>query len=137
MSKNVVVTHIESVKSFYVFLEKHISLETSLQEFLKNSVASIEEQIECEKIYLVQQEEDIWYRVKVLKIIDEQFCEVRIVDYGNIRKIELENLRKCNNQLLCVMQPHAVLCSLDFDEDEINIHDEIIKLYFEFLVAHL
>lgn len=137
MSKNVVVTHVESVSNFYVYLEKYFLREECFQEFLKDSVGSVEDKVECKKIYLVQHDDDKWYRVMVLKTIDEKFCEVRVVDYGNILKIEREQLRCCNNQLLRLMKPHAILCSLDFDEDEINIRDEVVKLHFEFLVAHL
>ncbi|XP_076034852.1 tudor domain-containing 6-like isoform X2 [Oratosquilla oratoria] len=79
------------------------------------------EEVEEKKLYgCIYEEDQSWYRVRVVKLIDVDRCEVHYIDYGNSETVLYKALRVLPAPFLSI-EPQAVGCELSGFKSSLNV----------------
>lgn len=92
-------SHIESIREFYLQLERDIiPLDAMVEYMVRFEEFPCVPQPTVGSIYVAQFEDDgLWYRAKILRILEDQKFEVFFLDYGNTS--EVTNVRELKKSI--------------------------------------
>lgn len=114
--RNVYVSHVESPSEFYCQIEEESSKLQLLTKTIEETYATEDDELILSK-FVVDAPccavfEGAWYRGKIKKV-NQQFCDVFFVDYGNSDAVSTSKIKKLRNDLFS--WPAQALCCKSFN----------------------